>query len=284
MKGNTELSQFFTPAWAAELIIQHFYPSLGSGDTVFDLGCGDGRFLMALPDEVCAFGFEIDPDMAALARSNSGREIVVGDFSSAPWPEVTPTLIIGNPPYDMSLVDKALARSYEALDYDGEVGMILPAYFFQTAATVMDYAEKWSLKPTFLPRNLFDGMSKPLMFAQFKKELKTTMVGFFLYEETRDVLSFKRQYKTLFVGNSSSTHVWGEAIEKALLALGGTASLQDIYREIEGSRPTNTQFWKEQIRKVARQFFLCVEKGVYALQRHEGVESATGGSQLSLAI
>ena len=46
--------------------------------------------------------------------------------------------------------------------------------------------------------------------------------------------------------------LWPRVIRLAVERLGGEADLQEIYREIEGSRPTNTPFWREQIRKVIR--------------------------------
>lgn len=49
MKRNTELSQYFTPTWAAELLVKNFFPELNANSRVIEPSCGDGRFLMALP-------------------------------------------------------------------------------------------------------------------------------------------------------------------------------------------------------------------------------------------
>jgi len=103
MKGNAELNQFFTPVWAAERIVHHYYRDLTQNDLVFDVGAGDGRFLMALPADINAVGFEIDPSMAELARKNSGRKVIEGCFTTAALPG-KPTLCLGNPPYDMGLL------------------------------------------------------------------------------------------------------------------------------------------------------------------------------------
>lgn len=265
MKGNTELNQYFTPVWAAERIVQHYYPHLNHNDVVFDIGCGDGRFLSALPEQVKGYGFEIDPHMANLAQNNSGREVILGDFTQAEFPE-KPTLLLGNPPFEMAAVNSILERGYDALEYGQEAGFILPVYFFQTADTVMNYAKKWTLEHDLLPRNMFQGMQKPIMFARFKKTKKPSLLGLFLYEETSDMLSLKAKYRLKFLGNTSSTHLWAEVIEQALTALGGVAKLSDIYKEIEGKRPTKTKHWKEQIRKVVRDKFTRVSKGTYALE------------------
>lgn len=264
MKRNTELNQFFAPSWVAELIVENYYPDLTTSDTVYDVGCGDGRFLMALPKYVNAYGLEIDPDLAALARINSGREVIEGCISTVKFSE-RPTLCLGNPPFEMDIVNAFLGRAFDAMDYGGRVGFILPVYFFQTAATVKDYMKKWALQHDLMPRNIFEGMSKPVMFAQFKKMKNTASVGFFLYEEANDFLNLPKKYRYMFIGNSSSTHLWGEVIDKALASLGGEATLQELYSEIEGKRPTATKHWKEQIRKVLQQFYRKVSHATYGL-------------------
>jgi len=82
-----------------------------------------------------------------------------------------------------------------------------------------------------------------------------------------------------FLGNSSSSHLWGEVIDKALLALGGVASTQAIYKEIEGSRPTGTKYWKEQIRKVLRKHYRRVAPATYALDDNNERDSDSGVNQ-----
>lgn len=280
MKGNESLNQYFTPVWAAELIIQHYYPDLGAGDVVFDIGCGDGRFLMALPDHVKAYGFEIDPVMVAAARKNSGRPVIEGDFALAPFPE-KPTLLIGNPPFEMAAVNRILDRAFDVLDFGREAGFLLPVYFFQTADTVVKYNEKWTLKHDLLPRNLFEGMQKPCMFARFIKEKNPSLFGMFLYGETQRILQLAKRFRTLFIGNRSSTHLWGEVIEKALIELGGSGTLQDIYRLVEGNRPTGNAHWKEQVRKVLQKHYRRIGPGTYALEQRACQEPQ---GQLALAI
>jgi len=54
--------------------------------------CGNGHFLMALPDHVPATGIELDPAWAEEARRNSGREVITGDALSCDW-GCTPTAI-----------------------------------------------------------------------------------------------------------------------------------------------------------------------------------------------
>jgi hypothetical protein len=49
---NRDLHQYFTPTWAAELLVQRHFADLGPKDCVAEPSCGDGRFLMAIPPEV----------------------------------------------------------------------------------------------------------------------------------------------------------------------------------------------------------------------------------------
>ncbi|MGX9221850.1 hypothetical protein ACWV27_26135 (plasmid) [Massilia varians] len=69
----------------------------------------------------------------------------------------------------------------------GQAGFILPAYAFQTASRVVGYAERWALSQSMIPRNLFPGLSLPLVFATFEKGRRRTMIGFALYRETAAV-------------------------------------------------------------------------------------------------
>lgn len=259
MKRNTELSQYFTPTWAAELLVKNFFPELNANSRVIEPSCGDGRFLMALPREVQAIGVDIDPSLAEEARRNSGREIVTGDFQTIDLP-FRPTAIIGNPPFDSKIIDGFLERGYEEMDYGGKIGFILPVYLFQTASRVVGYSERFSLNQALLPRNMFEQMQKPLMFATFTKERSRNMVGFFLYEETHAVNQLEKRYRLMFVGNQSRASLWGEVVEQALIDLGGEAHLQDIYRVIEGKRPyTGNEFWKHQVRKIVQK--TCIRTG-----------------------
>lgn len=265
MKGNESLNQYFTPVWAAEQIVEHYYPGLSSKDMVADIGCGDGRFLQAIPDQVPAYGIEIDPNMAHQARVNTGREVFEQNLMEVDFPH-KPTLLIGNPPFEMEVVKNVLDQAFEAMEYGGKAGFILPVYFFQTADTVLDISKQWSIKHDLMPRNMFQAMQKPIMFAQFLKEKQAILSGMFLYQETSDILSLKKRYRLKFMGNKSSTHLWGEVVEKALAQLGGKAALKDIYQEIEGKRPTKTNHWKAQIRKVLRQNFQHDGNAIYSLE------------------
>jgi site-specific DNA-methyltransferase (adenine-specific) len=249
MSRIKELGQYPTPQWAAEAIVESFFPELGTGHVVIEPSCGPGSFLSAVPAGVVAIGVDIDPLMAERARRNTGCRVLVGDFRSIEL-DFEPTHVIGNPPFNLKLIDGFLDRAHELLPRGGQAGFILPAYAFQTAARVAGYADRWSLSQSMIPRNLFPGLSLPLVFATFLKDQRRTLVGFALYRETAAVQELPARYRDVLAAAGGA--VWPRVIRLAVERLGGEADLQEIYREIEGSRPTNTPFWREQIRKVIR--------------------------------
>jgi hypothetical protein len=248
MSRTRELGQYPTPVWVAESLVERHFARLDRTDVVLEPACGPGAFLGAIPANVRAVGVEIDAQVAEVAL----------DF--------TPTVIIGNPPFDLRVIDGFLERAWTILPEGGRVGFILPAYAFQTAARVAGYADQWSLAQEMIPRNIYPGLSLPLVFALFSKDFRRTMVGFALYREATDVQRMPEPYRAALAAGSGP--VWVKVIETALGRLGGEASLAEIYAEVEHARPTRTQFWREQIRKVVRSqaCFRSVGRGRYALQ------------------
>lgn len=245
MTTRKELGQFFTPEWVAQALVERYYPGLGMHDRVVEPSCGDGAFLRVLPDHVPAIGVEIDPMFAAQAEANSGREVLVGDFCAADLP-FRPTLLLGNPPFKQELVRRFLARAWELLPRDGEVGFILPAFVLQTASTVDALAARWGIAQDMLPRNVFPGLSHPLCFARFYRG-RRGLIGFALYHEAAAVMRLQRRYRDLLAQGERS--VWAAVTRAALEALGGQGSLSEIYREIEGQQPTANRYWREKVRQ-----------------------------------
>lgn len=260
-----KLHQHFTATWAAELLFNRHFSDLTSSDVVCDPSCGDGRFLMAVPADIRAIGVEIDPAVADQARFNSGREVVTGDFRTSQLP-ADPSAFIGNPPFHYELVMDFLSRCYEYLEFGGRVGFILPAYIFQTASTIMRLNKLWSMNQELIPRNLFQGLEKPLLFAMLEKSRNPTLSGFFLYAETDAISGMEKEFRQMFIGNNSRPNVWRDAVEHALHVCGGQATLKQIYLVIEGNRPTDNQWWREKVRQVAGMHFHRVQPGEYRIQ------------------
>ena len=262
------LGQYFTPPWLASAIVDRYFGWLGADDVVCEPSCGLGAFLNALPGEIDAFGVEIDEALAQRCRSLSGRQVMLGRFETAPLP-MRPTAILGNPPFSSKIVDGFLDRAYRLLPSGGVVGFILPAYLLQTAGRVVRYAQRWSLETEMIPRNVYPGLSKPLVFTLFRKDTARRLVGMAFYFEAAAVAQLPEPIKAMFCEQGAP--LWPRVVERALIALGGRGTLQEIYRAVEGNRPTDTPFWREQIRKVLQHRFRRIGPGEWA---HPGAATA----------
>lgn len=263
-----ELHQWFTPAWAVEEIIQRKFPELASdsqGYRVLEPSCGDGRFLLALPEHVDALGVEIDPALAQRARAASGREVITGDFLTAAIPGRF-THAIGNPPFAASAIHLFLARIHALLEEGGKCGLLLPAYVLQTSSRVMELAEKWTISQELVPRNLFPRLSLPLVYAMFRKERSRTLVGFFLYREAADVSAMPGAIASA-VREPGRGSIWRRAVRQAFQSLGvRQTTLDALYGVVE--RPTENRFWREKVRQTLQAYpeFLSERAGQWTLR------------------
>lgn len=255
------LNQYFTPMWAAEALVERYFSALGASDLVLEPSCGEGALLAAIPRHVPAVGVEIDPVLAAQAR-RTGREVVCGDFRTVKL-ALSPTAIIGNPPFEAPIVHSFLDRAHEMLPDGAIAGFILPAYMFKHAAVVERLRERWSLQADQLPVELFPGLSKPLLFVLFRKDRQRVLVGLALYAEVAALRTLHAHYQAALRRVSASA--WGTAVAEALHQLGGEANLQTIYRAMEGRRPTGNQWWKDKVRQVLQQRFARTGSARYAL-------------------
>lgn len=284
---NPSLHQWFTPAWAAEALVEQEFGWLAAGHVAVEPACGDGAFLCVLPEEVRAIGCEIDPRQAALARQNSGREVIVGDFLAADIPQSGAIdLVIGNPPFEATLVAGFLERSHQLLREGGEVGFILPAYILQTSSKVEKFAKKFSIHQSLLPRNLFPGLHLPLTFVRFVKEHHRQLFGFLLYAEAQEMAKLDKRWNAQLVEGRSRRGVWFPVVDAALIELGGEASLQEIYEVIEGRQPSENPQWQAKVRQVVRRQctrFVCTGKGRYARVDHHRSQTTHEAQGLEFA-
>ncbi|WP_371438332.1 TRM11 family methyltransferase [Polaromonas sp.] len=245
------LDQWFTPAWAAEAIVDQEFGWLKDGDEVVEPSCGDGAFLCALPLGVNVLGVEIDPVMAEKARANSGRRVIVGNFLEVPIEDLgNPAAIIGNPPFNATLVAAFLDRSGEILREGGKAGLILPAYILQTSSKVEQLSTKFSIKQELLPRNLFPRLKLPLVFATFTKERHRRLFGFMLYREAQEIRAIDKCWKAVVTEGRDRRGAWYPVVREILAALGGEASLENVYMAIQSKRPTENCHWKAKVRQV----------------------------------
>ena len=258
---HPSLSQWFTPIWAAEALIEQFFPDLSPHDLVLEPTCGPGHFLQALraiAPTTPALGIELDPHLARDAQQRSGYPVLIGDVRTLPIP-VTPTVILGNPPFATAFVEALLQRAHTLLPDGGRVGLILPCYVFQTESRFLRYAAHWSMAQTLIPRTLFPNLRLPLLFAHFQKDQRRRMIGFTLYAETAAVRALPASTQAILQTGSHPGSVWRQAVEEALLALGGEATLTRLYRYLERRRPTPNIWWRQKIRQTVQRY--CIRTG-----------------------
>lgn len=257
--------QYFTPQWAAELLVERYFPDLTPNDLVLEPSAGRGAFLKAIPEHVPAVGVEIDPYLAGIAAEVSGRRVIIGDFGAVDLPEGI-TAVIGNPPFKMEIFERFLLRSDRILPECGRMGMLLPAYIFQTHRTVIKWLDTWSMRADLVPRTLFPRLSLPLVFATFTKDRKRGMVGFVLYPESADLDNFGDGVREMLKEGKARKGAWRSAVEYQVERLGGRAHLTEIYRAIEHHRPTDNVWWKEKVRQILQLHFAPEGDGYWVMQ------------------
>lgn len=267
MKGAHPLGQYMTPDWAAVELVDRYFGDLTLCDQVLEPSCGKGAFLRAIPDHVPAYGVELDPALADQARETSGRVVIQGDFLTVDVPR-HPTVIIGNPPYKLGIIQPFLDRAWQLLPTDGRVGFILPCYAFQTASTFESIRARWSIRQDMIPRNIFQRLSIPICFAVLTKDRAGRLQGFTLYPEVHAVSRLQKRYRALLASGQRS--VWAALTTAALEALGGVADLAAIYREVEGHRPTTNSFWQAKVRQTVQRIAVRVGPGRWALPQQQG--------------
>lgn len=268
------LGNYPTPMWLAEQIVERYFSDLDRHDLVIEPSCGSGHILQAIPAQVAALGVEIDPVLAAIATSRTGRPVVVGDFRTAPL-NVTPTVIIGNPPFQSRLIDGFLARAHRLLPEGGRAGFLLPAYSFQAASRVVEYARRWSITAEMIPRNVYRGLKLPLVFAVFSKDRRRTLVGFAFYREADAVQNMPLPVREVLTNGGARGSLWRSAVWVSLEQLGGEGQLSDIYATLQGRRPTANPFWRERVRAVLQKHFRRTGTGRYALPAQAEMALAT---------
>lgn len=247
---DAALSQWFTPAWAAEMLTEDALKDMGDVGVV-EPSCGDGAFLCSIPRRNPAIGVEIDPRMAERARAASGRPVLVGDFSTADVAVENLGLVLGNPPFDMPTIDAFVRRSHALLPEDGLLALILPAHVLSTTSRVARWNAMFGIEQQVIPRSLFPRISLPLLWTKFRKTQRRTMVGFLLFDEQRDVESMPRELRRV-LGRPGT---WREAVGLALHALGGEAELEEVYRAVEPRRPSGNRWWRDKVRQTLALYF-----------------------------
>lgn len=264
IKMKNKLGQFFTPAWAAEYLWDAHFGHLTKEDMVWEPTCGSGILLAAIPGHIPCIGTEIDPRLAQRAQIASGRPVITGSCLEVELPAIT--AVFGNPPFSSRLFQRLMDRCSGLLDIGQKASFIIPAYFFAYARQVMKMNRHWTIHQEMIPKDVFPLLSKPLIFANFTRDSRPQLIGFRLFPELAAIKELSaRVQEDLSTRINGTRSVWRETVKAVITDLGGTAPLSDIYRHIEGRRPTANQFWKEKVRQVCQQSFSRVQEGVYSI-------------------
>jgi site-specific DNA-methyltransferase (adenine-specific) len=257
--GDPALSQWFTPFWVAEELVDDALRGMGSA-RVLEPSCGTGAFLSAVPRANDAMGIDLDPRVVAAAVSNSGRRVIVGDFRTHDLGGFRPEVIVGNPPFEMEVVNGFLDRAHEILPDDGLIAMVLPAYAFQTPSQVTRWMGMFSIDVNMIPRTLFPGLSKPLVWAKCIKTSTRRFTGMMLFAETRAVEMMRDDVRRALEGPGT----WREAVTAALSSLGGEGSVSSIYDAMTPER-RRTDHWKPKVRQTLQRGFRPLGEGRWSL-------------------
>lgn len=93
------------------------------------------------------------------------------------------------------------------------------------------------------------------------------LVGFSLYQEAFELQSIDRRFRQLLIDGRPYRSAWRAVVESAIEALGGEASLHDIYELVSVKRPTTNTAWRKRVRQIAQVHFRRVACGRYASPR-----------------
>lgn len=255
--------EYQTPTWACELLVERYFRDLKSSDRVIEPSCGEGHWLDAIPRSVPAIGIELNPTLAARARDRTGREIIVGDVLDVQLAAGSATAVIGNPPFTARLIDGILDRAHGWLVDGGRCGLVLPACILYRERRIARERERWAIEQEALPREIWQRLYTPLVFARFTKSRSRTLVGFALFDEMTFVRAMTNRTRAMLSAGRSP--VWRDVVLDALRQCGGEADLAAIYSRIAKRRPTANPFWKEKVRQQLQRHAVRVSPGVYRM-------------------
>jgi hypothetical protein len=263
--GRRELDQWFSPEWAAWRLLDTYFSDLSGNDFVVDAGCGRGAFLKAVPAQVRAIGVEIDSELAAEARANTGRDVHVGDFRSIALPAGV-TTVIGNPPFSRAVVEGFIDRAGAILPENGRCGFILPSSYVSFSSTLERLAQTFSVRADILPRNLFPRIQVPISFYLFTKEHVRKHHGFVLFEEAGEISGMPKNVKLALYRGANRESPWHTAVKEVMRSLGGRATLSQIYESLQGKLPRPITTWKDTVRRTLQEGkYENVGRGEWAL-------------------
>lgn len=248
---DPELDQYFTPAWAADLLVADVLKGMGDV-SLLEPTCGNGRMLAAVPPNCQALGIEIDPRMADEARRTTGREVLCGNIKSIDLSGRHFDVIAGNPPFDADSIDAIVGRAIELLPEDGVLGLVLPAHIPASSRRIEQWGARFSIETRLLPRALFPRLTLPLVWTRMVRSStqNRTLVGLFLFDHQSDVHAMPDQVRR----DLCAGRTWRDVVADALQALGGEGELREIYAAVEPRRRSPNPHWRDKTRQVLAQY------------------------------
>jgi adenine-specific DNA-methyltransferase len=243
------LGQYMTPRWAAQLLFERYFADATPNDTIIEPSCGEGAWLAAVPADIPAFGVEIDPVLAARAREGTGRRIIIGDFTNVAL-DVEPTIAIGNLPFRAATIAAFIRRLHDIMPPASRCGFVLPAHTFSFASSTMNLMRGFGVQVDILPRDLWSRIRFPLVFARLTREQgPARLIGFALFDEALAIRAVRRYYRSMLERGRRPRY--RELFDATLDALGGEATLSQMYAVLESMPPSDTPTWRDSLRRTA---------------------------------
>lgn len=107
----------YLPTLRPQVVMALKLSGLKKGQTLLELGCGDGRVLIAAAQRgYKAVGYELNPLLAAVAWLRTRRyrrqvQVIWGDFWRQPWPPAQAIFVFLLPKYMVKLDKKVIQYS-----------------------------------------------------------------------------------------------------------------------------------------------------------------------------
>ncbi len=108
----------YLPTLSPQVKVALELSELKAGQTLLELGCGDGKVVIAAAKQgIKVVGYELNPILAAIAWLRSRRyaqnvKIIWGDFWRQPWPPAEAVFVFLLPKYMSKLNNKVIHEAH----------------------------------------------------------------------------------------------------------------------------------------------------------------------------
>src|SRR3546814_16710190 len=98
----------------------------------------------------------------------------------------------------------------------GLVAMVLPAYAFQTPSRVSKWMDRFAIDVNMIPRTLFPGLSKPLVWAKYTKTSQRRFSGTMLFAEPRSIDQMRSSIRAALARPGTCRQAIASALESLI--------------------------------------------------------------------